>query len=76
VTILHIRVKPNAKQTRILKGEQEWVVSLTAPPVDGKANRALIALLSKELNIPKSHIQIKSGHTGRHKRVEINGELP
>lgn len=75
MVILRVRVKPNAKQTRIQKGEDEWIVALTAPPVDGKANQALIKLLSKELGMPKSRIQIKSGHTSRHKLVEIAGDL-
>jgi uncharacterized protein (TIGR00251 family) len=76
VAILRVRVKPNAKQTRIQKGETEWVVALTAPPTEGKANQALIQLLAQELNLPKSRIHIKSGHTSRHKLIEIDGDLP
>jgi hypothetical protein len=76
VTILQVRVKPNAKQTRIQKGDDEWVVALTAPPTEGKANKALVQLLAQELNISKSRICIKSGHNSRHKRIEIDGDLP
>ncbi|NER84148.1 MAG: DUF167 domain-containing protein [Leptolyngbya sp. SIO1D8] len=77
MVILRIRVKPNAKQSRIQKTESgEWVVSLSAPPVGGKANQALIKLLAQELNVSKSRIHIKSGHTGRHKLIEIEGDLP
>jgi len=75
VTILQVRVKPKAKQTRIQKNDQEWGVALSAPPVEGKANQALIKILAQELNIPKSRIQIKSGKTSRHKLIEIEGDL-
>lgn len=76
MTILRVRVKPNAKQSRIQKhGEDDWVVSLQAPPIEGKANQALIKLLAKELGIPKSRIRIKSGRTSRHKLIDIEGDL-
>jgi uncharacterized protein len=46
---------------------------LTAPPVDGAANRALIALLADRLHIPKRAIAITHGATSRLKTVEITG---
>lgn len=46
--------------------------SVTAPPDKNKANDALIALLAKEWNIPKSSIRIARGGTSRKKTVEIN----
>lgn len=46
-------------------------VKLTAPPVDGEANKKLIELLSKEWRIPKSNIKIIKGQTSRNKIVEI-----
>ena len=46
---------------------------LTAPPVDGAANEALIALLAERLGLPKRSISIVSGVTGRQKIVEIVG---
>ncbi len=74
--LLRVRVKPNAKQTRLEKGEEEWLVSLAVPPVDGRANEVLIKLLAKELGLPKSAVRIKSGHTSRIKLIEFEGELP
>ena len=72
MTILRIRVKPNAKKSCIQKeAAADWVVALQAPPVDGKAKQALIKLLSKELSIAKSRSCITSGHTSCHKLVEI-----
>ncbi|OGH93591.1 MAG: hypothetical protein A2538_05190 [Candidatus Magasanikbacteria bacterium RIFOXYD2_FULL_41_14] len=46
-------------------------VKLTAPPVDGKANEALIELLSKKYQIPKSRIKIISGQKSKNKTLEI-----
>ncbi len=44
---------------------------LTAPPVDGAANEALVELLAEQLGLPKRHISIIRGATGRQKTVEI-----
>lgn len=46
-------------------------ISLTAPPVDGKANAALIAFLAGRLGIAQSSIAITSGYTSRQKTLEI-----
>ena len=48
-------------------------IRLTAPPVDGAANEALIEFLSDAFSVPKSHIEILSGHTARQKIVRIDG---
>ena len=48
-------------------------IKVTPPPVEGKANRALIALLAKKLGRPKGDIEILSGKKGRTKAVRIHG---
>jgi uncharacterized protein (TIGR00251 family) len=48
-------------------------IRLTAPPVEGKANRALQSFLAKRLHIAKGDVQIISGHTSRIKRVRLYG---
>ena len=48
-------------------------VKVTSPPVDGKANNALISFLSKRLGIGKGNIEIISGKGSRMKRVRIHG---
>jgi uncharacterized protein (TIGR00251 family) len=48
-------------------------IRLTAPPVDGAANEAMVALLAGSLHVSKSTIEIVSGHTAREKRVKISG---
>ena len=44
-------------------------VKLTAPPVEGAANKMCIQYLAKVLGLPKSGVEIVSGHTGRNKRI-------
>ena len=73
-TKIQIKVTPNASQNRI-EGWKDGVlrIRLKALPEKGKANEALIAFLSETFRVPKSHIQITSGHTSRLKRVMIEG---
>jgi uncharacterized protein YggU (UPF0235/DUF167 family) len=47
-------------------------VALTAPPVDGAANAALIAFLARRLELPKAALRIAAGETGRLKLLEID----
>lgn len=68
-----VKVKPNAKQQKIIEeGDGSLTVHLKSPPVDGKANEELIKLLAKKFDVPKSHIYIKSGLSSRHKLIEID----
>lgn len=48
-------------------------LAITAPPVDGKANEAVIRYLADLFRVPKSSIVIVSGETGRNKLVAIRG---
>jgi len=69
---IECRVSPRAGKSRI-KGEVDGIllVALAAPPVEGAANDELIALLSKELAVPKSRISILRGRRSRKKVVRI-----
>ncbi len=49
-------------------------VKLTAPPVNNAANRMSIKFLAKALGVPKSSLEIVSGHTSRHKQVLLNSD--
>lgn len=70
--VYKIKVIPNSSVNQIVERTADSMrVKLTAPPVDGKANRALIEFLSEELGIPKSRITILYGQTNRTKIVEI-----
>ncbi len=70
---MSVRVIPRSSKNSIAWEEGVLKVRLTAPPVDGAANEALIALLAQSLGLPKRDIQIVQGATGRHKTVEIMG---
>ena len=48
-------------------------VRLAAPPVEGAANKALIAFLADEFGVSKSAISVESGERSRHKRVRVSG---
>jgi uncharacterized protein (TIGR00251 family) len=51
-------------------------IRLTAPPVDGAANEALVKFLAAQLGVAKSNVEIVSGHTSREKIVRVNGISP
>lgn len=75
---LSVRVTPNAKANAILLSPDDAIapqvqIRVTAPPEDGKANAAAIALLAKALGIGKSAISIVQGKTARNKLFEIRG---
>ncbi len=75
--ILRLHIQPAAKQTGIagLHGDA-LKIRLAAPPVDGKANEALIAFLATKLGCSKSALEIIGGQTSRAKRVRVRGLTP
>jgi uncharacterized protein YggU (UPF0235/DUF167 family) len=58
----------------IVDGSPCLKVRVSAPPVDGAANKALIALLARSLRIPKSSIRFLSGERARIKRLHLEGD--
>ncbi len=69
---ISIRVIPNASKTEVAGKEgATWKIRLAAPPVDGKANEALVEFLSDVLDVPKSSIDIIKGQSSKQKIVEI-----
>ncbi|MFV1995728.1 MAG: DUF167 domain-containing protein [Verrucomicrobiales bacterium] len=77
MSTLRIRVTPKAKRSEILgwaKGEEgEFLrVKLAAPPVDGKANKALVAFVAGELGLRKSQVRILRGERSRVKVLEVD----
>ncbi len=73
-TILPIRAQPGARRNEI-RGEQEGAlkVCVTQSPEKGKANKALIELLSKAFGLKKSQIELLSGETSHSKRFLVHG---
>lgn len=69
-----VKVKPNARQSGFVRDAidgQPAVIGLNAPPVDGKANRALIEFLAKAFGARKSDVSIVSGAGSRVKTIEV-----
>jgi uncharacterized protein (TIGR00251 family) len=67
-----VRVMPRASASG-LGGERAGalVVRVTAPPVDGRANDAVLALLAEAMGVPRGAVRVESGATGRTKVVSI-----
>jgi hypothetical protein len=74
-TRLSVRVQPRASRNEIVGFDAAGVlrVRVTAPPVDGAANKAVVEVLAAALDVPKADISIASGQTGRLKLVDVAG---
>lgn len=71
-TTLTLHIQPGAKKTEVtgLHGDA-LKIRLAAPPVDGKANAALIGFVADRLGVAKSAVTLKSGQTSRRKVLEV-----
>lgn len=69
--ILQIRISPNASKNEIIKSDEGIKVKVTAQPIDGKANKALIEFLSKQFKVPKTSFEIIRGETSKDKTILI-----
>lgn len=69
---LKILLQPKASADKIigLLGD-ELKISITAPPVDGKANNHLIKFMAKQFKVSKSQVEIVKGQLNRHKVLQI-----
>ncbi len=72
--VFDITVNPkSSKSEAVIDSSGNIKVYLNSPPVDGKANKECIEVLSKKLKIAKSSIAIEKGELGRHKRISVSG---
>ena len=72
--LLRLHVQPRAAQFQIAGLQGEAVkLRLSAPPVDGKANKAVLAFLAELFSLPKSALSLKSGQQSRQKTVLVTG---
>ncbi|MGY4831693.1 DUF167 domain-containing protein [Sphaerotilaceae bacterium SBD11-9] len=70
---LQIKVKPNARVSELAaQPDGSWLAQLKSPPVDGKANEELIALVARHFGLRKSQVVIRSGASGRMKLVQVD----
>jgi len=71
---LSVRIQPRASKNELVLMEDGGLkIRLTAPPVEGAANEALIRFLAETLSVSKSQIEIVAGHTSREKIVRVRG---
>jgi len=69
-----VKVHPRAKKNAITGELGDAIkLSLTTPPIDGRANDACIEFLAKLLKVPRSSITIASGAGGRNKVIRVTG---
>ena len=71
---IELRVQPRARRTALEAAGGALKASVTAPPEDGKANDALIRLLSHEWHIPKQAFAVIKGAAARTKTLSVTGE--
>lgn len=75
--ILSLHIQPGAKQTGVAGPHGEALkIRLAAPPVDGKANAALLAFVAEKVGVGKTAVELVSGQTSRAKRVRVTGVAP
>lgn len=69
-----VRVMPRASRDCVVGiYEDSLKIRLTAAPLEGKANEACRAFLAKTLGVPRSQVEIFSGHTSRNKVIKVSG---
>ena len=74
-TLLSVRLTPRAARERLAPGpDGAFVAHVTAPPVEGAANEALVALLAKCLALPRSAVTLVAGDRARVKRLRLSGD--
>jgi uncharacterized protein (TIGR00251 family) len=73
--MLAVRVTPRSSREGLAAGTPDhFAARLAAPPVEGAANAALIALVAKTFGVPKRQVVLIAGETGRLKRLHIAGD--
>lgn len=67
--VINIKISPNAKKNEIINEGEITKIKITAQPIDGKANKAVIEFLSKTFKIPKTSMKILKGETSKEKTI-------
>ena len=75
-TFLKVYLQPKSSKNEMVGPYRDGIkVKVTAPPVEGKANEALVKLLAKEFKISPSSVEILRGHHSREKIIRIGGNV-
>jgi len=73
VRTIQLKVKPNARTAELTQQDDgTWLARVKAPPVDGKANEAVIQLVAEHFGVRRSQVMIKSGASARLKLIQID----
>ena len=72
---LALRVQPGAKRSKLLArlASGEWKVAVAAPPLEGRANEAVVELVSELLGVKRRQVTVARGASSRSKLVEVEG---
>jgi uncharacterized protein (TIGR00251 family) len=72
---LRLRVQPGARRTALVArlASGEWKVAVSAPPADGRANEAVVGLVSELLRVKRSQVKLARGAASRSKVIEVDG---
>ena len=74
---IFVTAKPSAKENRVEKiDETHFKVWVKAPPDEGRANQAVLKTLAGFLDVPKSSLELLSGHKSKQKIFTLNGFFP
>ena len=74
--ILKVYLQPKSSKNEVVGPYRDGIkIKVTAQPIEGKANEALIKFLAKEFKIPPSSIEILQGHHGREKIIKVEGKV-
>jgi uncharacterized protein (TIGR00251 family) len=76
VLTLTLHIQPGAKRTEVagLHGEA-LKIRLAAPPIEGRANEALLKFIAESFDVPLRQVELKQGGQSRHKVVAVTGSL-
>lgn len=70
--VIKVQVKPGGNRNEVIEqSDGSYIIRTTAKPVGNQANVAVIKLLAKYFQVPKTSIHIKNGASSRHKTIEI-----
>jgi uncharacterized protein len=73
VKSIRVKVKPGARVSELEElDDGTWLARVKAPPVDGRANEEMTALVARRFQVRRAQVSIKSGASGRLKVVEID----
>ncbi|WP_058477987.1 DUF167 domain-containing protein [Legionella steigerwaltii] len=74
--ILHLYVQPGARKTEVVGvHEGELKIRLNTPPIEGRANKALLQFVAQIFKVPARHVLLKRGEKSRHKTLTVIGTV-